>query len=199
MGDKLKRQDYLQDPFFIAKHILLGGYLCTCVDGHLTTGKITEVELYIGGEDKASHSYAYKRTARTEVQYHIGGHAYVFKIYGMYDQFCVVTNDINVPNVILIRALEPIAGIDIMKARRRTNELMNLTTGPGKLCQALGITTKAHYGVDLLGNQIWIAPRTENIPEADIQATPRIGIDYAQEYADKKWRFILKHNRYLSR
>lgn len=199
MADKLKREDYLKNPFFIAKHILLGSYLCTNIDGKLTKGKITEVELYIGGKDKASHSYEYKRTARTEIQYHIGGHAYIFKIYGMYDQFCVVTNDVNIPNVALIRSLEPIEGIDIMKERRKTNNIRNLTTGPGKLCQALGIKTDEHYGIDLLGDVIWISPKLEEIKISDIIATPRIGIDYAQEYAKKCWRFVLKNNKYLSR
>lgn len=199
MENKLNRSDYLRNPFYIAKNILLGSYLCTNIDGQLTRGKITEVELYIGGKDKASHSYNYKRTPRTEIQYHIGGHAYTFKIYGIHDQFCVVTNDVDIPNVALIRSLEPIDGIDIMKERRKTNNIKNLTTGPGKLCQALGIKTDEHYGVDLLGDLIWISPKEEKIIISDIIATPRIGIDYAQDYVNKPWRFILKDNKFLSR
>lgn len=198
LSRKLPRADYMHDPFDVAKNVLLGAYLCTNIDGHLTAGKITELEVYIGSEDKASHMYNFGRTKRTEITYALGGYAYVFHIYGMYDQFNVVTNDVNVPNAILIRALEPVIGIDVMKQRRGADDIRNLTTGPGKLCQSLGIKTKKHYGADLTGDVIWISPKTDVVCPCDVIATPRIGIDYAAEYARKPWRFLLKKNKFVS-
>lgn len=196
---KLTRADYLRSPFYIAKRILLGGYLCTRVGGCLTAGKITEVEVYLGGRDKASHTCGHRRTRRTEVQFREGGCAYVFKIYGMHDHFCVVTGAADVPDAILIRSLEPTEGIDIMKHRRGVNDIGNLTTGPGKLCRALGITTRAHYGADLLGDEVWISPKQQRVKAGEIIATPRIGVEYAAAYALKPWRFLLPNTPYVSR
>jgi len=115
---KLNRDFYLQDAFEVTKK-LLGAYLCTCIDGKITVGKIVETEAYIGGIDKASHSYKGKRTKRTEIQFGIGGHAYIFLVYGMYSQFCVVTGPENISDVVLVRALEPIEGLELMQARRK--------------------------------------------------------------------------------
>lgn len=195
---RLKKEVYLADPFFLAQQVLPGAYLCSCNQGILTAGRITELEVYLGGEDKASHTYQYKKTPRTAVQWEAGGLAYIFFVYGMHHQFCVTTSPENQPNAILIRALEPIIGWDEMKRRRRTDRPNNLTTGPGKLCQALAITT-AQNGTDLTGDEIWIAPRTQNIPQSCLVAAPRVGVDYAAEYAAKKWRFYLKESRFISK
>ena len=197
MRKKYERDFYLQDTFEVAKQ-LLGAYLSTYLDGHLTSGMIVEVEPYIGGIDKASHSYQGRRTQRTEIQFGPGGHAYVYLIYGMYSQFCVVTGPENVSDVILIRALEPTDGIDVMKQRRNQSNKNNLTNGPGKLCMALGITTEL-YGEDLCGDKIWIAPPNANINPDRIVAAKRIGIDYAEEFADKLWRFHIKDNKFVSK
>lgn len=188
---KIPLTDYLNNPFDIAKKTLLGAYLCTNISGTLTVGKITELEVYMGTIDKAAHTYNNHRTPRVESCYKTGGCAYVFFIYGMHYHFNVVISEKNDPKAILIRAIEPIIGIDEMVKRRKMTNLKQLTNGPGKLCQALGIT-KEFDGIDLTGNTLWISPKTEKISLSRIEATPRIGIDYAEEYVHKKWRFVLK-------
>lgn len=196
--NRLPHEIYQEDPFRLVKHVILGSYLCSFINGELTAGKITEAEVYLGADDKAAHACGYKKTPRTAVQFLEGGYAYTFLIYGMYDQFCVTTSPAGQPDTILIRALEPVAGIKTMQQRRKTTIIKNLTTGPGKLCRALGIT-KHHNGESLNGSLIWLSPRQDKIRLSDIAATPRIGIDGAGDYRDKPWRFILKDSPYLSR
>ncbi|MEI6429156.1 MAG: DNA-3-methyladenine glycosylase [Pseudanabaena sp. ELA607] len=205
--NKLPRDFYLQNTFKVAQN-LLGTYLCTQINHQITAGKIVETEAYIGAIDYAAHSYPNKRTKRTAIQFGLGGYAYIFLIYGMYPQFCVVTEDYNICNVVLIRALEPIIGMEVMQERRKINskkgtsqgviQTKQIANGPGKLCIALGITT-AMYGSDLCGAPIWLSAATEPVADALIMATPRIGIDYAGEFALKPWRFYLDGNDYVSR
>ncbi|MGN1063617.1 MAG: DNA-3-methyladenine glycosylase [Alphaproteobacteria bacterium] len=195
---RLQRSFYLQDPFSVAKKVLLGAYLCSEFNGILCAGKITEVEVYPGGEDKASHTYMNRRTLRTEPVFNIGGHAYIFLVYGAHHQFCVVTGQKNEPCAILIRSLEPVAGLEEMKRRRHTQNMRDLTTGPGKLCQALNIT-RTLTGSDLMTGPIWICPHSETLKPCHILSLPRIGVDYAGAYAHKKWRFILKDNKFISK
>lgn len=194
--NKFSADDYLGDPFETACQKLLGACLCSNIGGKFTAGIITELEVYLGDCDKACHAYPHKKTPRTATMFKPGGCAYVFFVYGMYNQFNVVLSQENEPNAVLIRALEPVAGIDIMQQRRKTDNLYNLTTGPGKLCQALGVTAKEHDGTDLQGDLLWLVPGTEKY---DYAAVPRIGIDYAEEYKDKPWRFYIKNNRFISR
>ena len=189
---KLSQEIYLKDPFEIAKKHLLGAYLCTYVNDELTVGKIIELEVYMGAEDKGAHTYNYRRTPRVESCYKQGGCAYVFFIYGMHYHFNVVIAEKDDPKAILIRAIEPVKGLEVMQKRRCMTDIRQLTNGPGKLCQALGIT-KSFDGMDLTGDMIWIAPRTDEIRAEDIVATPRIGIGYAEEYKHKEWRFVLKN------
>jgi DNA-3-methyladenine glycosylase len=196
--NRLVRSDFLGDAFDVAKKTLLGAYLCSHIDGQLTVGKITEIEVYTGGEDKASHTYQNKRTTRTEPIFKIGGHAYVFLVYGMHHQFCVVVCEENNPCCILIRAVKPIFGLETMKFRRKINNMKQLTNGPAKVCQAFGITRNLS-GIDLLTGPVWICPKSEQTTINNIIATTRIGIDYAGEYALKKWRFILKDNPFISK
>ena len=113
----------------------------------------------------------------------------------MYNQFNVVLNEAGTANAALIRSLEPVAGIETMQERRGTDRLANLTTGPGKLCQALGISREQN-GLDLSGNLLWLSPREQDFAW---EATPRIGIDYAEEYVDKPWRFVIKGNPFVSK
>lgn len=192
---RLSTEEYLKDPFEIAQEVLLGAYLCSNIGGRFTAGKITELEVYIGAEDKACHAYPNKKTPRNSVMFEQGGVAYVFFVYGMYHQFNVVTNEKGTANALLIRSLEPVSGIEAMEERRKCMKLENLTTGPGKLCQALGITREQN-GIDLSGDVLWISPKTEAY---EIAAVPRVGIDYAEEYKDKPWRFYIKNNRFISK
>jgi DNA-3-methyladenine glycosylase len=194
---KISSDIYQKNPFDLVQHTILGAYLCTMIDGQLTAIKITEAEVYIGGIDKAAHTYQFRKTNRTAIQFKEGGYAYTFLVYGMHHQFCITTSPAGQPDTILIRSGEPIIGIDCMQKRRKKSSLKNLTNGPGKLCQALGIT-KQHNAESLTGDTIWLSPRQEKIRSNDIIQTPRIGIDYADEYRDKPWRFILKDSPYLS-
>ena len=189
-------ETYLGDPFVLAGRHLLGAYLCSEIGGCFTAGMITELEVYIGSCDKACHAYPNKKTPRTAVMFRPGGCAYVFFVYGMYNQFNVVAGPEGEANAVLIRALEPVAGIETMKTRRQTENLQNLTTGPGKLCQALGITAREHSGVLLNRPPLWIARGQGDYPYA---AVPRVGIDYAEEYKDKPWRFYIKGSKFISR
>jgi len=192
---KLNRDFYTRDTITVAKD-LLGKVLVRNSPDGAAKGKIVEVEAYIGSIDKACHAYNNLRSKRTEVMFKSGGHAYVFMIYGMYNCMNVVTNKENLAEAVLIRALEPVYGIDLMKTRRRTGSLKNLTNGPGKLCQALNIT-KDLSGSDLCSDTIYIED-FETIAEENIINSKRINIDYAEEAKDFLWRFTIKDNPYVS-
>ena len=194
---KFDRDFYLNDTFEVAE-CLLGATLHTNIEGEVASGKIVELEIYLGKIDKASHAYGGRRTARNEVMYHIGGIAYIYLIYGLHSLFNIVTGTDNDAHAILIRALEPVSGIGIMKERRGSDKLLNLTTGPGKLCSALGIS-RDQNGVDLTGDTIWIEHPKVNIPANKMIRAKRIGIDYAEEYRDKLWRFYIKDNPHVSK
>lgn len=193
---RIPLSEYLRDPFEFAQEELLGAYLCSNVGGVFTAGKITELEVYIGSCDRACHAYPNKLTPRTATMFRAGGCAYVFFVYGMYNQFNVVVSPEGTANAILIRSLEPVAGIETMQARRKVSELRNLTTGPGKLCQALGITRKEHDGVDLCGNLLWLSPAEHPYPSKSLK---RVGIDYAGADKDNLWRFVIKDNPFVSK
>ncbi len=187
---------YLQDVFELAQKDLLGAYLCSRIDNELTVGKITELEVYVGSCDKACHAWPNKKTPRTETMFRQGGCAYVYFVYGMYNQFNVVAGPEETANAVLIRALEPVAGVETMMRRRKCQDLHNLTTGPGKLCQALAVTHREHNGIDLGGGTVWISPGKGGCA---FVSRPRIGIDYAEEYKDKLWRFYIKNNDFISK
>ena len=171
---------------------LIGTYLFTQMgDDPITGGMIIEIEAYAGIEDRASHAFGGKRTKRTEIMYHRGGIAYVYLCYGLYPLFNVVTNEINIPHAVLIRAIHPLEGIEIMHKRRKGKS--PLASGPGMLCQALGITL-LNNGHSLLSNSIWIEPRKIIIDDNAIEASKRIGIAYAQEDALLPWRFKYEYS-----
>lgn len=196
---KLKSDFYLQSNVVLIAKALLGKTLCTNVDGVLTSGKITEVEAYSGTNDKACHANNGLRTKRTEVMYAQGGKAYVYLCYGIHHLFNVVTNVHGTANAVLVRAIEPIDGLETMQKRRRKIEInKTLTAGPGALSQALGIQYQQHYGADLQGDEIWI----EDAPvltESEIVSSTRIGVAYAEEDALKPWRFYIKNNKWISK
>lgn len=170
---------------------LLGLGLFTEIDGYLTGGIIIETESYAGVEDKASHAYGGRFTKRTEVMYARGGVAYVYLCYGIHALLNVVTGEAGVPHAVLIRAIHPTHGIDIMIERRKKKRLdSSLTSGPGALTAALGVTTRFN-GAPLDSKSLWIADLGIKVKE--FETTPRIGIDYAEEWADRPYRFVAKN------
>ena len=202
--NKLTREFYLRDDTLQIAQDLIGKLLVVPDDsGARVSGMIVETEAYLGAIDKAAHSYNNRRTARNEITYAVGGHAYVFFIYGMYFQFNVVVGAKDSPHVVLIRAVEPVENIEIMRERRmmkNPNAKMpdkNLTSGPGKLCVAFNINRELN-GEDLLGNKIWLEDY-KTFSSAEIKIGKRIGIDYAEEFADKPWRFYLENSEYVSK
>jgi DNA-3-methyladenine glycosylase len=158
-----------------------------------------ETEAYRAPEDRASHAFGNKRTPRTEIFYNQGGIAYVYLCYGIHYLFNIVTNIKDVPHAVLVRAIEPVTGIDIMLHRRKKTKIdYTLTSGPGALSLALGITKKQN-GVSLKDNEIWLENKGMVIDEKEILSGPRIGVAYAKEYASMPWRFYLKDNPWVSK
>lgn len=169
---------------------LLGKRLCTLVDGRFTAGFICETEAYCGRNDKACHANNGKLTTRTEVMFGEPGHAYIYLCYGVHHLFNVVTNRKGLADAVLIRSIIPDTGIELMKERRGTDNLKNLTNGPGKFSQALGITTSLNR-TSLNCPPIWIEHSGLEIETDQIHSSKRIGIDYAGKDADKLWRFTI--------
>ncbi len=195
---KLPREFYTRSNVVTVARELLGKLLVVPLSsGRRVSGVIVETEAYRGPHDRAAHSYGGRRTKRTETMYGPGGTAYVFFVYGMYSQFNVVTNVKDAPHAVLIRALEPVEGIEVIRRRRQGQPDHNLTNGPGKLCIALGIDRKLD-AADLLGNKVWIE-KYETVSRGRIASGPRIGIDYAEEWVNKPWRFWIKDNPFVSR
>ncbi|HWA76714.1 MAG TPA: DNA-3-methyladenine glycosylase [Polyangiaceae bacterium] len=158
------------------------------------SGRIVEVEAYRGPEDRAAHSYGGRRTARTEAMFGPPGHAYVFFVYGMHWHVNIVTNAVDAPEAVLIRAIEPLEGLELMAARRGLESTRReLCNGPGKLCQALAID-RAAYAADLTTRPLYLLDG----PTPKLECSPRIGIDYAGEWAEKPWRFYDPASRYVS-
>ena len=185
------------DVVKIAKE-LIGKILVTHFERVITSGRIVETEAYAGAIDKASHAFGGRRTNRTEVIFQPGGTAYVYLCYGIHHLFNVVTNKKDVPHAILIRALEPLQGINTMLARTGKKKAdYTLTKGPGNVSKALGIST-GHTGCSLFSDEMYIASDDFAVAEKNIIATPRIGVDYAGEDAKLPYRFILKNNPYVS-
>jgi len=177
---------------------LLGKFLMTEIDGVRTGGMVVETEAYCGETDKACHAHLNRRTKRTEIMFGPGGHAYVYLCYGIHHLFNIVTNVKGKADAVLIRAIEPTEGVEVMQQRRDMQKLQpRLTAGPGSLSKALGISTQ-HYGSLLINPPIWIEDRGVGIPESSIIASPRVGVDYAEEDAALPWRFRMKGNRWCS-
>ena len=195
---KLPRDFYTRSNVLTVARELLGKLLVVpAPDGSRVSGIVVETEAYRGPEDRASHAFSGRRTKRTETMYGIGGTAYVYFVYGMYNQFNVVTNVKDVPHAVLVRALEPVEGIEWMRERRGAHADRNLTSGPGKLCIAMGIDRELDRA-DLLGDRVWLESGVK-VPRTKILSGPRIGIDYAEEWIEKPWRFWVKDNPHVSR
>lgn len=188
-----KRPDVVQ----IASE-LIGKIIVTNFDGLITAGRIVETEAYIGLTDRASHSYGGKRTVRNEYMYAGAATAYVYICYGIHHLFNVVCNEKNIPDAVLIRAVEPLTGIETMQARTGKRKADNsLTKGPGNAAKALGIS-KMHSGINLLKGEIYIADDGYTIVANSIGISKRIGIDGTGDAVLKPYRFYMRGNPFVS-
>jgi DNA-3-methyladenine glycosylase len=196
MGTKLSQSFYRRKTKTVAKE-LLGKRLVRIYRGRRLSGWITEVEAYLGVKDRACHSFGDRRTPRTEMMYQVGGHAYIYFIYGMYNCFNVVTEKEDVPEAVLIRALEPVEGIETMQKFRKNQKLQALTNGPGKLAQALQLTRDLN-GLSLTSDILFLedAPR---IKPSRISKRTRIGVDYAGKHAEWLLRYYIKDSEFISK
>lgn len=200
MGNhKLSVSFYRQSDVVDIARQLIGKVLCTQIgDSDLTSGLIVEAEAYCGRGDKACHANNGTRTQRTETMYQPGGIAYVYLCYGIHHLFNVVTDVQDKADAVLIRAIEPLEGKKLMMERRSSQKIgPTLTAGPGRLTQALGITTDFDTA-DLTGNTIWIEDRGNIISKDEVVAAKRVGVDYAGADADRPWRFYLRKNNWIS-
>lgn len=196
---KLPFSYYLnQDVIFLAKN-LLGKVLFTQIDGKITAGVIVETEAYFGIQDKASHAYGGRRTNRTEPMFGKGGVSYVYLCYGIHNLFNIVTSVEGEPHAVLVRAIEPLIGTDIMEARRNISaNKPSISSGPGSAAKALGID-RSFNDKDLTGEEIWIEDHNIRYTDNEIVESPRVGIAYAQEHALLPLRFFVKGNKYVSK
>ncbi len=192
---KIPRSFYAQDTIKVARQ-LLGKYLVRKHPDGTTVGKIVETEAYVGPHDLACHA-SKGRTARTEVMFGAPGHAYVYFIYGVYWCLNIVTEEVGHASAVLIRALEPIEGIELMEKRRGTEKIHNLASCPGKLCLAMAIDKGLNAADMARGKVLYVEDRGE--PPLKIRATPRIGVDYAGTWKDKPWRFLIRGSEFVSK
>ena len=194
---KLPLSFYLREDVVLIAKELLGKVLTTNFDGKLTSGRIVETEAYAGELDKASHA-SKGRTDRTEVMYGAGGQAYVYLCYGIHQMFNIVTSQEGEPHAILIRAIEPIGGKELMLERTGKKSWdETVTSGPGRVGKALGFHT-SQCGHSLTSNELFIRDDGFKVDENDIVTSPRIGVAYAGDHAEWHYRFYLKESRYVS-
>jgi DNA-3-methyladenine glycosylase len=196
---KLLQGFYERNDVVTISRELLGKYLFTNIDGAVTGGYIVETEAYNGIIDRAAHSFGNRLTPRTKTMYMHGGIAYVYLCYGIHEMFNVVTSVEGQPHAILIRAIQPTDGVDIMQFRRKMKEIKpTITMGPGSVAQALGISRKIN-AISLQSDTLWIEDRGMIIPSESIAAVPRVGVAYAKEDALLPYRFYVKGNPYVSK
>ena len=194
---KLPKEFYLSKNTAKIARELLGKLLVIPSNGQRVSGMIVEVEAYLGVHDRAAHSFGGRRTNRNEVMYGGGGRVYVFFVYGMYHQLNFVTGPEDHPHAILIRGIEPVEGVEIMRERRGEMKDTNLTSGPGKLAIAFDVNRELN-GEDLMGDQIWLE-EYRKFQKKEIETGKRVGIDYAGEDAELPLRFWVKGNPFVSK
>jgi DNA-3-methyladenine glycosylase len=190
--------DWFQRPTLCVARQLIGCVLVHQTNEGTTAGRIVETEAYLGPHDRAAHSYGSKLTPRNRAMFGPKGHAYIYFIYGMHWCFNIVTGPPQLPQAVLIRALEPLVGLELMRSRLGQPHAPphTLCRGPGKLCRAMGITAEL-YGMDLCGDTLYVVPASQT--RRRIAISPRVGIAYAGEYAAKPWRFFDAGNPCVSR
>jgi DNA-3-methyladenine glycosylase len=193
---------YLQTDVVAVARQLIGKVLVTQFNGQRTSGLITETEAYRAPDDRACHAYGNRRTPRTSVMFEEGGRAYIYLCYGIHHLFNVVTAPEGMAHAVLIRAIQPIDGMDIMMQRRKKDKVSaHLTTGPGAMAQALGLTT-AHTNQSFShpDSPIWL-----EYPDATVDSPfligvgRRIGVEYAAECADWPWRFWMEGSSFYKK
>jgi DNA-3-methyladenine glycosylase len=195
---KLPALFYQREDVLAISRELLGKILVTNWDGIITSGRIVECEAYAGFFDRASHAAGGRRTRRNEIMYAKGGFAYVYLCYGIHHLFNVVTNTQNVPHAVLIRALEPVNGIEKMLERTGKEKLDGtLTRGPGNVSKALGIHTR-HSGMSLQSKELFLADDGFNYSPELIETSGRIGVEYAGPDAKLPYRFYIRGNAFVS-
>ena len=194
---KLPLSFYLRKDVIKVSKELLGKVLVTNWDGAYTSGRIVETEAYEGEKDRASHA-SKGRTPRTEVMFGEGGRAYVYLCYGIHQMFNIVTSSEGIPHAILIRAVEPMEGIDIMLERTGKKKADHtLTRGPGNVGKAFGFHT-SQCGLSLTSDELFILDDGSRPSPSQVGTSPRIGVDYAGEHAAWHYRFFIKGNPYVS-
>ena len=195
--EKLSLSFYQRNDVVTIAKELIGKVVVTNIDGKITSGRIVETEAYVAHIDKASHAFNGKRTVRNEAMYAAAGTVYVYLCYGMHNMLNIVTNDKNIPDAILIRALEPINGIEIMLARTNKKALDNtLTKGPGNVAKAMGISK--YFSGKSLEDEINIFQDEKAYQKNEIGISKRIGIDSAGSDALLPYRFFVKGSKYVS-
>ncbi len=202
----LSRDFFARDVLEVAPQCL-GLELVTHTSAGCVRGRIVEVEAYRGPDDRAAHSFGGRRTARTEAMFGPPGHAYVFLIYGIHCHINIVTGSQDEPQAVLVRALEPLEGLELMQRRRQRVEgaalaIHELCSGPGKLCRALDIDRRFNRADLLKQPPLSHADHvtlTYGTPVTNVLVSPRIGVDYAGEWANKPWRYYDGDSRCVSR
>jgi DNA-3-methyladenine glycosylase len=193
-GPRLPRRFYARSVLTVARECIGKILVHETLDG-VVAGRIVEAEAYRGPEDRAAHSWGGRRTPRTEAMFGPPGHAYVFFVYGMHWHMNLVTGAEGQPHAVLLRSVEPVFGHELMALRRdMTHTRVELTNGPGKLCEAFTID-REHYGQDLCSGPLYLT----DAPAVRTACAPRIGVDYAGEWADRRWRFLDPESRYVSK
>ncbi len=192
---------YLSEDVVDISKKLLGKTLVSNIDGMRCSGIIVETEAYRAPDDKACHAYANKRTPRTETMFAEGGTSYVYICYGIHDLFNVVTGPKDKAHAVLIRAIEPLEGLEIMQERRKMSIAKKQScNGPGKFTRAMGIK-KIHNGLNLCSknSSVYIEDSKLRIDPAEIISGPRVGMSTAEECSHWPWRFRIKNNPWTSK
>ncbi len=200
MPKLLPKSFYTRHDVLQVSKDLLGKTLVTNINGHHTSGIIVETEAYRAPDDKACHAYNDNLTPRTETMFEEGGIAYVYICYGIHHLFNVITAEKGMAHAVLIRAVEPTDGFDVMEDRRKmSSKRKAICNGPGKFAKAMGIH-KSHNGISLMTRKspIYIEDNTD-IPEDQIVAGPRVGMSTAEECSNWPWRFRVKNNTWTSK
>ncbi|WP_405369373.1 DNA-3-methyladenine glycosylase [Nonlabens sp. Asnod2-A12] len=200
LSKKIPASYYQQEDVVAIAKDLIGKKIVSNINDQLTSGIITETEAYRGYDDKACHAHLGKFTDRTKVMYEDGGVAYVYLCYGIHNLFNIITNSKDQADAILIRAVEPVDGVEVMLERRNKLKLdKTLTSGPGNFSKAFALD-KSHYGAFLTGDLVWVEENDQfRFRESEITTTTRIGINYAQEDKDLPWRFYLNTSKFISK